>query len=145
MCRYMLKNDANPCIVGTQPPTEAIRWKIPQRQLQMQNSIYHTIVPYKCNCLSSPCSNPFDDQWYYKNGVFGYKFTRIIGRGGESTVIESELCGTKVALKYVKVKTRKSNVLMLDAHDNLARRLNELIQYRTIKSDLIVPFYGHYR
>ena len=144
---YMLKNGANPFIVGTDDSTEAAMWKIPTKQLHMPKSIYHTVVSYTCNCLQSPCSNPFSEPWYYTNGVFGYKFTRIVGRGGESTVIESEVCGTKVALKYVKVKTRKAQLsLTEDLHKQLLQRLNELVQYKTIDYDtLIVPFYGHFR
>ena len=143
--QYMLKNGANPFIVGCDQSTEAAREKLRTSDLHMPKSIYHRIVPFFCACDQLPCSNPFPGQYYYRNGVFGYKFIRVIGRGGESTVIESEICGKKVAFKYVKVKKQEPYTFAQDAQDALLKRLNEMGHYWTIKSDLIVQFHGHFQ
>ena len=111
----------------------------------MPKSIFHTIDPIKCQCHRQPCSNPFKQAWYYTNGVFDGKFKRVIGQGGERIVIEGEMCGIEVVFKFVKMTEQQFMQNISDGLAELRKRLNEARQYDGTQSELIVPFYGHFR
>ena len=111
----------------------------------MPKSVYYTIDGYTCRCSQSPCLNQLHDSWRYLNGVLNGQFKRVVGHGGEGSVLEGIWCGQKAAYKFVKITNLKFKSGYKDNMNELRRRLNESIQYNGTQSDLVVPFYAHYR
>ena len=111
----------------------------------LQKSIYFTIDGYTCHCSQSHCSNTLLGPWRYSTGVLNGKFTRVIGRGGEGIVLEGLWCGEKSAFKFVQISNQTYHVYVKDSIKELRRRLNEAVQYSETQSDLVVPFFAHYR
>lgn len=106
-------------------------------------SIYFTIDGYTCHCPQTPCQNRLIERWRYLNGVLNGQFKQVVGHGGEGNVLEGVWCGVKVAYKFVKV--HRKSITWNEAMNDLRSRLNESIQYNETQSDLVVPFYAHYR
>ena len=146
----MLTHGANPFVVDYKDETqqEIENLQLKPRYLNMPRSIYHVVDPFQCQCTRQPCSHfltPFQPAWYYATGVFDGKFKRVVGRGGEGVVVEGMMCGAAVVFKFVIVKKRKVTFLISDTLTELRKRLNEARQYDGTQSELVVPFYGHYR
>ena len=110
----------------------------------MPKSIYFTVDGYNCRCSQSLCQNRLLDPWRYLNGVLNGQFKRVVGHGGEGSVLEGIWCGQKAAYKFVPIENLKLQEYT-DQMSGLRRRLNESIQYNGTQSDLVVPFYAHYR
>ena len=146
---YLGENGANPHVRTSYNTTQ-----YNLRHLQsdasfntMPKSIYFTIDGYTCRCSQSPCQNRLLDPWRYLNGVLNGQFTRVVGQGGEGRVLEGMWCGVKAAYKFVPIENLKiqAKTSYKDEMGELRRRLNESIQYNGTQSDLVVPFYAHYR
>ena len=115
----------------------------------MPKSMYFTIDGYNCRCVILTCSNNVFQEsllepYRYLNGVLNGQFKRVVGHGGEGSVLEGIWCGVKAAYKFVPIENMK-NQGYDENMGELRRRLNESIQYNGTQSRLVVPFYAHYR
>ena len=147
----MLKNGANPHVRNYGDVTEYDFYDL---QLDatcvatlnsLPKSIYFTIDQYTCRCCQQPCTNALIEPWRYTNGVLNGQFKRVVGKGGEGSVLEGLWCGQKAAYKFVPITNQTFLNSVGDGMNELKRRLNESIQYNETQSNFVVPFYAHYR
>ena len=100
-------------------------------------SIYYPIKPFPTSNLPKP--------FHYKTGIYPGKYGRVIGRGGEGTVIQgvwgNELC----AFKFVEVRDQKYKELVNDNLEDMNFRLREMIEMETIKGSIILKLKAHHR
>ena len=87
------------------------------------------------------------EPWCYTPGVYDGKFSNVIGKGGEATVIRGEFNGL-AAYKFVEMK----GLNLHEDYDNntvdMAKRLMEMdTQSKLMKTpgDGILPLEAHYR
>ena len=87
------------------------------------------------------------EPWKYKNGIYPATYIKVIGGGGEGTVLGAELkkCGTKVALKFVKVGALKHTKGVDDGLADLDTRLGEMTAMNAVKGSCVLEVFGHYR
>ena len=111
----------------------------------LPKSVFFTIDGYKCRCFQSPCQNFLLESWRYLNGVLNGQFKRVIGKGGEGSVLEGVWCGMRVAYKFVEITNQKLTIDYEESMSELRRRINESIQHNGTQSHSVVPFYAHYR
>ena len=112
------------------------------KNLPEQKSIFFITRPLDSNDESKA---GFLDPWFYRTGVFGGKFVKIIGRGASGTVISGEWYGKKAAFKFVEVGTQKFQKDVIDSLKSLDDKLSEMTSIQATKGSKIVQFYGHYR
>jgi len=82
-----------------------------------------------------------------ENGINPATYSEVLGKGGEATVLGAELeeCGTKVALKFVKVGAHKPIQYINEAMDDIDTRLNEMIKMNAAAGTRVLEMLGHYR
>lgn len=105
--------------------------------------IYNIYINQTRSQTSCPCG--LGESWRYSNGVLNGQFTHVIGRGGEGSVIEGMWCGIKSAYKFVPISNERFIENIDESRKELERRLNESVQCSEAQSDLVVPFFAHYR
>ena len=120
-----------------------------------RKSLYFTVDGH--TCLYTFCCNRKTSQqqrrnvckytWHHKYGVLNGQFTSKSkrGHGGEGKVLAGIWRGKKAAYKFVPVKGKPFFRNMNNFMRDVLLELNEMIQYNETQSDLVVPFYGHYR
>ena len=143
----MRENGANPHVRNHKNRTQYAIYNLHSDASfkSVPKSIYFTIDGYKCRCSQSPCQNFLLESWRYLNGVLNGQFKRVIGKGGEGSVLEGVWCGIRVAYKFVEISSQKLATDYEESMSELRRRINESIQHNGTQSDLVVPFYAHYR
>ena len=100
-------------------------------------SVFYPIKKFLTGNLGEP--------WCYSTGVYDGKFGRVIGKGGEGTVIQGEWNGQPAAFKFVQMKGLK---LIHEYEDNIAdmnKRLKEMTEMLTTPGDAILSLEAHYR
>ena len=145
--RYLRENGANPHVRCFDNHTQYAIYNLHSDASfnSMPKSVYFTVDGYTCRCSQPPCQNRLLGPWRYLNGVLNGHFKRVVGHGGEGSVLEGIWCGQKAAYKFVPIENLKLQEKYEDYMSELRRRLNESIQYNGTQSDLVVPFYAHYR
>ena len=92
------------------------------------------------------CTQHLTEPWYYKNGrIVDFKFTDMIGRGGEGTVFQGKFHGRDAAFKLVKIKNSQLTRYTPDSIDDLNKRLSETKKLSNTNAQNILPFFGHIR
>ena len=84
------------------------------------------------------------DSWCYTTGVYKGEFERVIGKGGEGTVIQGRWSGRPAAYKFVEMKGLKYTNYH-DAMADITERLNEMTEMMATPGNAILPFEAHYR
>ena len=100
-------------------------------------SIYYPIKPFKSGNLSKPFN--------YKTGVYPGQYGRVIGRGGEGTVIEGIWGNEKCAYKFVEIKNQKQKDTVGDNLKDMNTRLKEMIEMEKIGGSNVLKLEGYYR
>ena len=100
-------------------------------------SIYFPIKPFPKGNLSKPFN--------YETGVYPGQYGRLIGRGGEGTVIQGVWSNQPCAFKFVEVRDLKYIQKMDDNLEDMNARLREMIEMETISGTNILKLEGHYR
>ena len=100
-------------------------------------SVFFPIKKFSTGNLGEP--------WCYTTGVYDGKFGRVIGKGGEGTVIEGEWNGKPAAFKFVQIKGLKMNKTYSDAMTDMNERLKEMTEMMATPGDAILPFKAHFR
>ena len=100
-------------------------------------SVFYPIKQFQIGNLGEP--------WCYTTGVYDGKFGRVIGKGGEGTVIEGEFNGQPAAFKFVEMKGLKSNQKYSDAMEDMNERLKEMTEMLATPGDVILSLEAHFR
>ena len=87
----------------------------------------------------------FGEPWCYKTGVYDGKFGRVIGKGGEGTVIQGEWNGQPAAYKFVEMKGLKCREDYEDVMADMNERLKEMTEMLATPGDVILSLEAHYR
>ena len=90
-------------------------------------------------------SGNLGEQWCYTTGVYDGKFGRVIGKGGEGTVIEGEFDGQPAAFKFVQMKGLKLTNTYDDQMAEMNERLKEMTEMMATPGNSILPFQAHFR
>ena len=99
-------------------------------------SVFYPIKNFPTGNLGEP--------WFYTTGVYDGKFGRVIGKGGEGTVIEGEWNGKPAAFKFVEIKGLKVTNYD-DVMADMNERLKEMTEMMATPGDAILPFQAHFR
>ena len=91
-----------------------------------------------------PNSN-LPEPWHYTTGVYKGNYGKVVGKGGEGTVIEGDWNGKSVAFKFVKTKGLKFNFKYDDHMKDMTKRVTEMTEMMATKGDMILPFLAHFR
>ena len=86
-----------------------------------------------------------DQPNFYNNGVFPGTFDKLLGHGGEGSVVSGTWRNKKVAYKYVEIKFGKKNMYVSEMQADLDKRLNEMTTINATPGSAILNIIGHYR
>ena len=100
-------------------------------------SVFHPIKKFPSGNLGEP--------WCYTTGVYDGKFGRVIGKGGEGTVIEGEWNGQPAAYKFVEMKGIKYGKNYDESMADMNERIKEMTEMMATPGDAILPFQAHFR
>ena len=100
-------------------------------------SVFFSIKKFSTGNVGEP--------WYYTTGVYDGKFGRVIGKGGEGTVIQGEWNGQPAAFKFVQMKGLKFVLEFDDVMADMNERLKEMTEMMATPGDKILPFQAHFR
>ena len=111
-------------------------------------SIAFPVKSFPCTC-STLCAGDLSKEWFYLNGVYPGQFDRVIGQGGEGTVLNGfwhgPWNGEEVAYKFVPVKPQKFVANAEIGIADLATRLNEMLSMQSTPGSSILKLLGHFR
>ena len=109
------------------------------KNVPLIKSVFYPIRTFSTGNLGEP--------WCYTTGVYDGKFGRIIGKGGEGTVIQGQWNGRKAAYKFVLIKMveLKLNKDYVGLMEDMNERLKEMTEMMTTAGDAILPFQAHFR
>ena len=80
------------------------------------------------------------------NGVYPGRFGRVIGQGGEGTVLSGYWHGEEAAFKFIPVRKQQFGTgFVKDGLADLATRLNEMLTMQSTHGSCILKVLGHYR
>ena len=105
--------------------------------LRSVKSVFYPIKKFSTGNLGEP--------WYYTTGVNDGKFGRVIGKGGEGTVVEGDWNGQPAAYKFVEIKGLKRGKNYSDMLADMNERLKEMTEMMATPGDAILPFQAHFR
>ena len=105
--------------------------------LPIIESIYYPIKSFQSGNLPKPFN--------YITAVYPGKYGRVIGRGGEGTVIQGLWGNESCAFKFVQVRNEKHKKFVSDNLDNMNARLREMIAMDAISGTNILKLEGHHR
>ena len=100
-------------------------------------SVFYPIKKFSTGNLREP--------WCYTTGVYDGNFGRVIGKGGEGTVIQGKWNGQPAAYKFVEIKGLKCDKSYDDTMTDMNKRLKEMTEMMTTPGDTIIPFQAHFR
>ena len=100
-------------------------------------SIYFPIKSFPSGNLSKPFN--------YETGVYPGQYGRVIGRGGEGTVIQGIWANQPCAYKFVEVRDQKYMETTNDNLKDMNVRLKEMIEMENITGTQILKLEGHHR
>ena len=92
-------------------------------------------------------SSDMPSAWEYKTGVYNQgRFGRVIGSGGEGTVIEGVWQNQiPAAFKFVEVRNQKIFDYVDDGLNDMNERLSEMTNMQLTSGSAILKLEGHYR
>ena len=112
--------------------------------LPQVKSVFFPIKNFPTGKLGEP--------WCYTTGVYNGEFGRVIGKGGEGTVIQGEFNGQPAAYKFVQIKglDKLDKTWTLEQEydgsiQDMNIRLNEMTEMVATSGDAILPFQAHFR
>ena len=79
------------------------------------------------------------------NDVYPGQFDRVIGQGGEGTVVSGYWHGEEAAFKFIPVRKQQFQRSVDDGLADLATRLNEMVTMQSTPGSCILKILGHYR
>ena len=85
------------------------------------------------------------EPWCYTTGIYDGKFGRVIGKGGEGTVIQGIWGNDKAAFKFVQVRDQKIRKTVEDDLADMNARVREMVEMESINRSNILNFNGHFR
>ena len=100
-------------------------------------SIYYPIKSFPSGNLPKPFN--------YITGVYPGKYGRVIGKGGEGTVIEGEWGNEPCAFKFVEVRNQKFKQLVSDQLEDMNAQLREMIEVEKISGTNVLKLESHHR
>ena len=100
-------------------------------------SVFYPIKKFSTGNLGEP--------WCYTTGVYDGNFGRVIGKGGEGTVIQGEWNGQPAAFKFVEMKGLKIRKDYDDILADMNERLKEMTEMLATPGDSILSLEAHYR
>ena len=134
----MIDLGANPHIRSASGKTQCDLYGLSNlNNLPSIKSIFFPIKNFTTGNLGEP--------WCYTTGVYDGKFGRVIGKGGEGTVVEGEWNGQPAAYKFVEMKGQKTHENYDDAMADINERLKEMTEMMATPGDAILPFKAHFR
>ena len=134
----MIDLGANPKIRKVNGETEADRFDLYNfKNVPSVKSAFFPIKSFPTGNLGNP--------WYYTTGVYDGKFERVVGKGGEGTVVQGEWNGQQAAYKFVDMKRLKFIDKHVDAMVDMSERLKEMTEMMSTTGDAILPFEAHFR
>ena len=107
-------------------------------------SIAFAVKSFPCTC-STLCGGDLSKEWFYLNGVYPGQFDRVIGQGGEGTVLSGFWHGEEAAFKFIPVRKQQFQAKSSDGLADLATRLNEMLTMQSTPGSCILKILGHYR
>ena len=134
----MINRGANPHVKYHNGISEYERWSLDSlSNLPTIESIFYPIKSFSSGNLPKPFN--------YETGVYPGKYGRIIGRGGEGTVIQGEWGNEPCAFKFVEIKNQQLHGSVSEALADMNTRLREMIEMETISGSSILKLESHYR
>ena len=100
-------------------------------------SIFYPIKSFQGRILPKPFN--------YVTGVYPGQYGRVLGRGGEGTVIEGIWGYQPCAFKFVELRGQKYKQLVSDNLEDMNARLREMIEVENIGGTNILKLEGHHR
>ena len=100
-------------------------------------SIFFSIKSFPSGNLASP--------FHYETGIYPGQFCRVIGKGGEGTVIQGIWGNDKAAFKFVQVRDQKIRKTVEDDLADMNARVREMVEMESINRSNILNFNGHFR
>ena len=129
---------ANPYIRDVDGDTEYDNYDLSNlNNLPSIKSVFFSIKNFASGNIGEP--------WCYTTGVYDGKFGRVIGKGGEGTVIEGEFNGQPAAFKFVEMKGLKFLKTYDDALADMNERLKEMTEMLATSGDVILSLEAHFR
>ena len=137
--QYMIDKGANPHII--EPNTSEQNYDTLDisklKNVPKVKSVFYPIKKF-ANCK---LGNP----WTYTTGVFDGKYERVIGHGGEATVIKGVWNRQPAAYKFVEIKGLTFIEGFDECLNEMSYRLKEMTEIMSTPGDKIVKFHAHYR
>ena len=134
----MIKKGANPHVKKYSDNSQFRIWSLDSlSNVPTLQSIYYPIKSFKNGNLPKPFN--------YKTGVYPGQYGRVIGRGGEGTVIEGIWGNEKCAYKFVEIKNPKFKTKVGDNLKDMNARLKEMIEMESLNGNNILKLEGHHR
>ena len=129
---------ANPYIRDVDGDTEYDNYDLSNlNNLPSIKSVFFSIKNFASGNIGEP--------WCYTTGVYDGKFGRVIGKGGEGTVIEGEFNGQPAAFKFVQMKGLRLNKKYDENMKDMNERLKEMTEMMATPGNSILPFQAHFR
>ena len=111
----------------------------------LSNLKYATPMPKSIYYIVKKMNDFVPDQpYFYNNGILPGTFDKLLGHGGEGSVVSGTWDNKKVAYKYVEIKFGKIKSFS-DVQADLDKRLNEMTTINSTPGTAILDIIGHYR
>ena len=116
------------------------------KKLPSAKSIFFPIKKYRSGNLGNP--------WHYTTGVYKGHFGSILGKGSDGIVIQGKFSEQPVAYKFVQFKvfdefgngkTCNKKVGTDQMHDDLKKRLKEMVEMQSTPGSSIMNIIVHFR
>ena len=136
--QLMIDKGANPHIIAYHGYAKSASNDLTKlKNVPTIKSVFYSIKDFNESNLGDP--------WCYTTGVYDGKFARLIGKGGEGTVILGEFDSRPAAYKFVKVKNQKYGARYEDHLKDMKERLKEMTDQIEAEGDSIFYLDAHYR
>ena len=134
----MIDAGANPHVIDIDGDTWYNRYSLSNLDYttKLPKSIYYTVKKIKDFVADQPN--------FYTNGVFPGTFDKLLGHGGEGSVVRGMWGNVEVAYKFVQIKFGKIKYVS-DQQADLDKRLNEMTTINATNGSAILDIIGHYR
>ena len=134
----MINRGANPHVKRHDDKSEYKMYSLESlSNIPVIESIYFPIKPFPNGNLSKPFN--------YETGVYPGQYGRVIGRGGEGTVVQGIWANQPCAYKFIEVRDLKHKELVSDQLNDMNTRLKEMIEMENINGTNILKLKGHHR
>ena len=134
----MIDRGANPHVRNYDDKSQYEIWSLGSlSNVSSIESMYYPIKSFPNGNLPKPFN--------YITGVYPGKYGRVIGRGGEGTVIQGEWENEPCAFKFVEVRDQKYKKLVSDNLEDMNTRLREMIEVEKISGANVLKLEGHHR